>query len=243
MFHGYPSRTNLLLANLSSAGFQRLFPYLKYILLNPGQILYETGEAIREVYFPIQATISFECRENSSACEVGFVGNEGMVGLPVILGGYSSTSRAIVQIAGAATQLNSEVLRGEFSQGGELHRLLLLYTQAQLAQVSQFVVCKTYHRVLNQLARWLLTAQDCVLKNELDITHQCISRMLGVRRASITEAALTLQESGIIHCKRGQITIINRVALESVACNCYGIVKSEYNRLLASISETTDFKT
>lgn len=232
MPHDCPSRTNYLLANLSSDDFQRIDPFLKCTSLCPGQILYEPGEPIKEVYFPIQALVSFACRENSSTCEVGVVGNEGMVGLPVILGGHSSTSKAIVQIAGTATKLNSDMLRNEFNQGGELHRLLLLYTQAQLTQVSQFVVCKTYHKILNQLARWLLTAQDYALKSELEITHQFIAKMLGVRRASITEAALTLQEAGIIYYKRGQITIINRVALESVACNCYEIVKSEYNRLM-----------
>lgn len=227
-----PSRTNYLLAHLSSKDFQRIDPYLNFISLDPGQILYEPGEPIKEVYFPIKATISFACQENSSTCEVGVVGNEGMVGLPVILGGYSSTSKAIVQIAGTASQLNSDVLRNEFNQQGDLHRLLLLYTQAQLTQVSQFVFCKTHHKILNQLARWLLTAQDCIHQNELEITHQFIAKMLGVRRASVTEAALILQEAGTIHYKRGRITILNRAALESFACNCYEKVKREYNRLL-----------
>jgi CRP-like cAMP-binding protein len=176
-------------------------------------------------------------RDNSKT-EIGLVGNEGMVGLPAFLGGSFTPNRAIVQIAGNAIKLSADVLKREFDRGRELQRLLLLYTQALLTQVSQISACKSRHGLEQQLARWLLSVQDCVRQDEFRLTHQFISEMLGVRRASVTEIASTFQRAGIIRYSRGQIAILNQAELEATACECYGLIKGEFLRLLGTEQST-----
>jgi len=225
---------NQLLAALPVEEYQCLIPHLEQVWLPLDQVLYEQGEIIRHVYFPNQAMISLiSTLEDGSTTEIGLVGHEGMVGIPVILGGNLTINRAVVQIEGSAQRMDADVLKTEFNRGGALQRLLLLYTQALLTQISQFAVCKSHHTVEKQLARWLLTVHDCVQADELPLTQKFISKLLGIRRASVTVAAGSLQEAGIILYSRGKINILNREKLQSSACECYGHVKAEFTRLLS----------
>ena len=186
-----------------------------------------------EAYFPTFAMISLvSIMENGSTTEIGLVGKEGMVGLPIFLGGESTTSRAIVQIEGTAIKLNGNVLKSEFNRGGELQKILLLYTQALFTQASQNAACNRQHTIEQRLARWLLTTQDCISKDELHLTQEFISQMLGTRRSGVTVAAGALQKAGMIHYTRGKITILHREALQCHACECYRLIKNEYARLL-----------
>ncbi|MEM9927383.1 MAG: Crp/Fnr family transcriptional regulator [Cyanobacteria bacterium P01_D01_bin.50] len=224
---------NQLLTALPAGEYQRLIPYLKPVSLVLGQTVYEPKELIEEVYFPIGAMISLvSIMTDGSTTEVGLVGNEGMVGLPILLGGQYSTNRVIVQIEGNAMKMDGNVLRREFERGKQLQKKLLLYTQARLTQMSQIAACKSHHLIEERLARWLLCVNDCVKKNELPLTQKLISEMLGVRRASVTEAAIALQKAGLIRYSRGQITILKRKELEKAACECYGLISSEFKRLL-----------
>ena len=226
---------NQLLAALPSEDYQHLAPHLENIYLIAGEVLSEPGETMTEVYFPTLAMISLvSIMENGSTTEIGLVGKEGMVGLPVFLGGCSTISRAIVQMNGTAIKLNANVLRSEFKRGGELQRLLLLYAQALFTQASQNAACNRQHNIEQRLARWLLTAQDCIMKDELHLTQEFISHMLGTRRSGITVAAGILQQAGIIRYTRGKISILNRAALKYTACECYHAIKNEYDRLLKS---------
>jgi CRP-like cAMP-binding protein len=230
---GRPLIPNRLLAALSESDYQRLAPQLEPVSLARGQILFEPGEPMREIYFPTGAAIALvSILENGATTEIGLIGQEGLVGLPVFLGGNSTISRAVVQIAGSALKLDAEVFKGECARGGTLHQLLLLYTQARLTQVSQTAACCSHHGVEKQLSRWLLSVRDCIEKDELQLTQKVIAEMLGVRRASITEVAISLQEAGIIRYTRGRIAILDQPALEAKACECYSIVKQEFARLL-----------
>jgi len=224
---------NQLLAALPTEEYQRLIPHLENVKLTSGEVLCEPGETMTEVYFPTLAMISLvSIMENGSTTEISLVGKEGMVGLPVFLGGYSTTSRAIVQIEGTALKLNGNILKNEFSKGGELQRLLLLYTQALFTQASQNAACNRQHNIEERLARWLLTARDCVMKDELHLTQEFISQMLGTRRSGVTVAAGTLQQAGMIRYTRGKISILNPEALNHTACECYRVIQNEYTRLL-----------
>ncbi|HBB35543.1 MAG TPA: Crp/Fnr family transcriptional regulator [Cyanobacteria bacterium UBA8803] len=224
---------NRLLASLPDEEYQRLVPYLEYVTLPPGQILYQSGAVIQYVYFPTRSMVSLVSRlQDNSSAEFALVGNEGMVGFPVFLGGNLTSSYAIVQIPDGAMRMNADVLKMEFERGGVLQRLLLLYAQALFTQVAQNAVCKSHHTMKNRLARWLLSVQDCIQKDELPLTQQYISTLLGTRRATITAVAGTLQQEGSIRYSRGRITILNRKALEATACECYEVVKSECQRLL-----------
>ncbi len=224
---------NHLLAVLPQAEYQRLAPYLREVNLSLGHILYEPGEEITTVFFPNQSMISLvQIMEDGSTIEAGIVGNDGMVGYPVYLGGDNTTSRVIVQIAGSAIALDAGILKAEFERGGELQKLLLRYTQAFLAQVSQTAACNRFHPTEERLARWLLQCQDFARSATLQLTQEFLSSMLGTRRASITVAAGTLQKAGLIHYNRGHIDILQREALELAACECYSVVRSEYTRLL-----------
>ena len=224
---------NLLLMALPPGEYKRLIPYLKPVSLVLGEIVYEPKELIQEVYFPIGAMISLvSIMRDGSTTEIGLVGNEGMVGLPVSLGGNIATNRAIVQVEGNAIKMDASVLKSEFERGGQLQKKLLLYTQARLTQISQIAACKSHHLIEERLARWLLSVNDCVNKNELPLTQKFISEILGVRRASVTEAAIALQKAGFISYSRGQITILNRKELEQAACECYGLIQNEFKRLL-----------
>ena len=227
--------TNQLLSALPLEEYQRLLPHLEDISFPLGKVLYEPGESITEVYFPNEAMLSLvSVMTDGSTTEVGLVGNEGMIGLPVILGGGYSISQVIVQVQGTAKKLSAKLLKKEFSRGGQLQKLLLLYTQARLSQISLIAACKSHHTVEQRFARWLLTVNDCITKDELPLTQKFISQMLGVRRASVTEAALVLQKLKIISYNRGHIKIIERKKLEETACECYSSIKQEFTRLLGN---------
>jgi CRP-like cAMP-binding protein len=227
--------TNQLLSSLPEQEYDRLVPHLEEVWLSIGQVLYELDEAIEFVYFPNQSMVSLvSMMENGATTEVGMVGNDGMVGVPVILGGGTTTNRAIVQIEGSAMRMDAATLKAEFQRGGTLQKVLLLYVQALLTQVSQTATCNRHHPLEGRLARWLLSAQDCALTDELLLTQEYIANMLGTRRASVTVAAGVLQQAGIIRYSRGKIMILSRHKLEASACECYSIVKNEFNRLLDS---------
>ncbi|MEC4806152.1 MAG: Crp/Fnr family transcriptional regulator [Jaaginema sp. PMC 1079.18] len=225
---------NQLLSSLSPKEYQVLEPHLEEVSLPLGKVLYELSEPIEFVYFPNHAMVSLvSIMENGATTEVGMIGNDGMVGIPVFLGGNSTTNRAVVQIAGSAMRMDANILKTNFRRGGELQQILLLYTQAFLTQVSQTATCNRLHSLEERLARWLLLAHDCALKDELLLTQEYIANMLGTRRASVTVAAGLLQQSGLIQYSRGKIKILNRSGLQTSACECYNIVKEEHNRLLA----------
>ena len=225
--------TNQLLSALPLEEYQRLLPHLEPISLNIGTILYEPNKLIRDVYFPNRAMISLvSVMTDGSTTEVGLVGNKGMIGLPVILGCDYSIHQVVVQVQGTATRMSAELLKKEFLKGGTLQKLLLLYTQARLTQISVIAACKAHHTVEQRFARWLLNVHDCVVQDELPVTQKFISQMLGVRRASVTEAALVFQKLNIISYRRGHIRILDRNKLEKVACECYGSIKNEFTRLL-----------
>ena len=224
---------NQLLTALPPGEYERLIPYLEPVNLALGQIIYEPKQLIKEVYFPLGAMISLVLvMKDGSTTEIGLVGTEGMIGLPTFLGGNIATNRAIVQVEGNAVKMDASILKSEFERGKQLQTKLLLYTQARLTQVSQITACKSHHLIEERLARWLLCVNDCVNKPELPLTQKFISEMLGVRRASVTEAAGTLQKAGLISYSRGQITILKRNELEQAACECYGLIQNEFKRLL-----------
>lgn len=224
---------NRLLAALPREEYQRLVPHLEPVSLSRHQVLYEFGEPIRHVYFPNRAMVSFvSTMESGSTVEVGMVGNEGMIGLPVFLGGNTTTNRSVVQIPDSAMRMKADLLKGEFNLGGSLQSLLLRYTQALFTQISQSAACNRFHSIVQRLARWLLTVQDCVKSNSFALTQEFISYMLGVRRSGVTVAASTLQKAELIRYTRGQITILDQSGLKSTSCNCYRIVKDEFDRLL-----------
>jgi CRP-like cAMP-binding protein len=224
---------NQLLAGLSTEKYQRLIPYLERVELPLRQVLHEPGEKIEYVYFPTDAIISLvSIMQDGSTVEVALVGKEGMVGIPVILGGYSTITQAVVQIAGSALRMQANVFKVEFERGGELQCLLLCYVQTLFTQVSQSAACNRLHSIEERLARWLLTVQDCLQTSEFLMTQEYIAQMLGSRRSGVTVAAGMLQQAGIISYRRGKIKILNQEDLENTACECYGIVKAEASRLL-----------
>ncbi len=226
---------NHILSALPEVEYQRIFPFLETITLPIGHIIYERGELIDSVYFPNRGMISLvSIMEDGSTTEIGLIGNEGMVGLPVFLGGKHTTSRAIVQIEGSITKLPGAVLREEFNRNGKLKDLLLLYTQALLTQVSQSAACNRQHTVEERLAKWLLSTQDCLQSPTIPLTQEFIANMLGIRRSGVTVAARSLLEAGIIQYSRGKITIVDQYALEKTSCECYRLVQSEFMRLLGS---------
>jgi CRP-like cAMP-binding protein len=228
-----PAPINALLTTLPTSDYLNLAPYLERISLASGQVLSEPNERMRSAYFPEQAVISIvSAMEDGSTTEIGMVGQEGMLGLPIVLGGQSTLSRTIVQIAGSALKLDADILKQEFERAGMLQKLLLLYTQALLTQTAQTAACNRRHSTAERFARWLLIAQDGSLTDELSITQEFIAQMLGIRRAGITVAAHTFQQMGAIRYTRGKITIVNRPRLEAAACECYAVVQREYRRLL-----------
>lgn len=230
-------RENQLLAALPNQEYQRLIPNLELVMLSNRQVLYNIGEKIEYVYFPHQALVSFlSLLEDGSTTEVGVIGKDGMAGLPVCWGGNSTNIQAIVQIPGYSMRMKAEQLKIEFDRGGALQRLLLLYTQALFSQVAQTAACNRHHTVEQRLARWLLTAQEHIEADELILTQEFISQMLGTRRSGITVAARNLQQAGIIRYSRGKITVLDREKLKSAACECYGAIKNEFSRLLGAES-------
>jgi CRP-like cAMP-binding protein len=230
-----PPTINRILNALTRSEYERLTPYLEAVTLWKGEVLYEPEQPITHVHFPNRGTVSLVSTfEDGASVEIGMVGNEGMFGVCVFLGSISTPLLAQVQMPGDGLRMRADVLKYEFRRGGELQDLLLRYTQAFLTQVAQTAACNRAHSINGRLAKWLLMCQDRSRSKELEVTHEFISMMLGSRRAGVTEAAGTLQQAGVISNRRGQITILDREGLEALSCECYPIVKNEFNRLFGS---------
>jgi CRP-like cAMP-binding protein len=229
----HEARQNRLLAALPVEDFQRIQSNLKLVPMLLGDVLYESGSHLRNVYFPTTAIVSllYMLADGSSA-EIAVVGNDGIIGVSLFMGGETTTTRAVVQSAGHAYRLPSQVLKSEFTRAGSVQLLLLRYTQALFTQMTQTAVCNRHHSVDQQLCRWLLLSLDRLTSNELVVTQELIANMLGVRREGVTEAAGKLQHAGLIHYSRGHITVLDRAGLEARSCECYSVVKTESDRLL-----------
>lgn len=224
---------NHLLAALPTAEFERIAPHLEWVAMRLGDVLHESGGQLQHVYFPATAIVSLHyVTESGASVEIAGVGNEGVLGISLFMGGNTTPSRATVLTAGYGYRLRAGVMMEEFNRAGVMMRLFLRYTQAFIAQVSQTAVCNRHHSVEQQLARWLLSTLDRLPSNELTITQELIASMLGVRREGITEAAGHLQQEGFISYRRGHITVLDRSGLESRVCECYAVVKKERDRLL-----------
>jgi CRP-like cAMP-binding protein len=226
-------RQNHLLAALNPEVQERLFPHLELVPLPLGKVLYESGDALRYVYFPTDSIVSLlYVMESGASAEISVVGNEGLIGVALFMGGESTPSRAIVQSAGTAYRLLGQRLKDEFNRHGDLLLLMLRYTQALITQMAQTAVCNRHHSVDQQLCRWLLLSLDRLPSNHLTMTQELIANMLGVRREGVTDAAGKLQNHGVIEYSRGQITVLDRPKLEKLSCECYAVVKKETDRLL-----------
>jgi len=224
---------NHLLAELSPAERDRVYPHLKLVPMPLGKVLYESGDALRHVYFPTDSIVSLlYVMEDGASAEISVVGNEGLIGVALFMGGETTPSRAIVQSAGHAYRLVGQQLKDEFHRNGGLQFLLLRYTQALITQMAQTAVCNRHHSVDQQLCRWLLLSLDRLPSNQLTMTQELIANMLGVRREGVTEAAGKLQKLGVIRYSRGKITVLDRSRLEQLCCECYAVVKKETDRLL-----------
>jgi len=224
---------NHLLAALPREDFERFMNHLELVELPLGKVLYESGELLKYVYFPTTSIVSLlYVMEDGSSAEIAVVGNEGILGISLFMGGETTPSRAIVQSAGHGYKLKANLLKQEFNRFGPMLRLLLRYTQALITQMSQTAVCNRHHSVEQQLCRWLLLSLDRLSSDKLVMTQELIANMLGVRREGVTEAAGKLQRAGLIDYSRGQIRVINRPGLEARSCECYQVVKSEFDRLL-----------
>ena len=232
-------RDNQLLAALPAMEWQRWQPHLEPMMLSLGQVLYESGDTMRYVYFPTTAIVSLlYVMEDGASAEIAVVGLEGMVGVSLFMGGESTPSRAVVQSAGHGFRLRSQIMKDEFDRAGPVLHLLLRYTQALITQMAQTAVCNRHHTLHQQLCRWLLLSLDRLRGNELVMTQDLIANMLGVRREGVTEGALRLQKAGIIRYARGRITVLDRPGLEQATCECYAVVKKEYDRLLPARDAT-----
>lgn len=226
-------RQNHLVAALSQSVFQRWLPELEWMDMTLGEVLHESGETARYVFLPTTAIVSLlYVMENGATAEIAIVGNEGLVGVSSFMGGGSTSSRALVQSGGGGFRMAAEKFKKEFNRSSAVLHLLLRYTQALIAQMAQTAVCNRHHSLDQQLCRWLLLSLDRLPGDELAMTQKLIADMLGVRREGVTEAALKLQEAGLIHYLRGHITVLDRKALENRSCECYAVVKKEYDRLL-----------
>jgi CRP-like cAMP-binding protein len=224
---------NHLLAALPVAEWQRWLPQLERVEMPLGQVLYESGGTLSHVYFPTTAIVSLlYVMENGASAEIAVVGNEGIVGISLFMGGDSTSSRAVVQSAGVGLRLKAQIMKDDFNRAGPVLHLLLRYTQALITQMAQTAVCNRHHSLDQQLCRWLLLSLDRLQGNELVMTQELIANMLGVRREGVTEGALKLQHAGLIQYARGHITVLNRAGLEKRSCECYAVVKKEYDRLL-----------
>lgn len=227
---------NHLLAALPTADFERIAAHLELVAMPLGEYLYEPDEQLRHAYFPTTAIVSLHyVTESGASAETAGVGNEGVVGIALFMGGDTTPSSAVVQTAGHAYRLESHLLKQEFNRAELMQRLLLRYTQALMTQMSQTAACNRHHSVEQRLCRWLLLTLDRAPFQELIMTQEQIASMLGVRREGITEAAGGLQRAGIIHYRRGHITVLDRSGLEASTCECYGVVKKELNRLLCDV--------
>ena len=230
---------NYLLAALPPGDFERLCPQLELVPMPLGDALYEPGGKLQHVYFPTTSIVSLlYVLENGASAEIAIVGNEGILGVSIFMGGETTPSRAVVQSAGHGFRLRASVLRKEFERGGALQHLLLRFTQALITQMTQTAVCNRHHSVDQQLCRWLLLSIDRLPDNQLSMTQELIANMLGVRREGVTEAAGKLQADGLIEYSRGKITVLDRERLETRVCECYAVVKREYDRLLPEVAST-----
>jgi CRP-like cAMP-binding protein len=230
-------RENNLLAALPEEDYARLLPQLELVPLPLGKVLYESNSELRHVYFPTTAIVSllYVMLDGASA-EIAVVGNEGIIGVALFMGGETMPNRAVVQSAGHAYRLKGQLLKQEFNRSGELQHLLLRYTQALLTQMAQTAVCNRHHSLDQQLCRWLLLSLDRLSSNELVMTQELIANMLGVRREGVTESAGNLQSAGLIDYHRGHITVLDRTGLEARTCECYAVVKNEFDRLLPEVN-------
>jgi CRP-like cAMP-binding protein len=226
-------KDNRLLAALPSEVQDRLFPHLEAVPLSLGKVLYESGDSLRHVYFPTDSIVSLlYVMENGASTEISVVGNEGLVGVALFMGGESTPSRAVVQSAGHAFRLSARLLKVEFGRHGEMMVLMLRYTQALITQMAQTAVCNRHHSIDQQLCRWLLLSLDRLNSNQLVMTQELIANMLGVRREGVTVSAGNLQKQGVINYQRGEITVLDRAKLEALCCECYAAVRKETDRLL-----------
>jgi CRP-like cAMP-binding protein len=231
----HPPRHNRLLAALPDEDYQRLLPDLELAALPLGWVVYEGDRRQDFVYFPTTAIVSLlYVMEDGASAEIAVVGGDGLVGIALFMGGETTPSRAVVQSAGHGYRLKASAFKREFVVGGSLQHLALRYTQALITQMAQTAVCNRHHRVEQQLCRWLLLSLDRLPGNELTMTQELIANMLGVRREGVTEAAGALQDLGLIRYKRGRILVLDRPGLEARVCECYAVVKREYDRLLTS---------
>ena len=233
------AQSNRLLAALPDAAWQRWRPLLEPVELPLGKILYESGGTLSHVYFPTTAIVSLlYVMESGASAEIAVVGNEGIVGISIFMGGGSTPSRAVVQSAGQGMRLTAQAMKDEFSAAGPVMHLMLRYTQALITQMAQTAVCNRHHSLDQQLCRWLLLSLDRLEGSELAMTQELIANMLGVRREGVTEAALRLQHAGLIRYARGHISVLDRLGLEQRSCECYAVVKKEYDRLLPARTAT-----
>jgi CRP-like cAMP-binding protein len=238
MTSAHDPNQNHLLAALLDAEFERLAPHLELIPMPLGEVLYESGGKMEYVYFPTTSIISLHyLLENGGSSEIAGVGNEGVLGISLFMGGQTTPSRGVVQTGGHGYRLRAHILMEEFNRAGPVLRLLLRYTQALLTQMSQTAVCNRHHTVEQQLCRWLLLTLDRLPTNELTMTQELIANMLGVRREGVTEAAGRLQGYGYISYRRGHITVLDRAGLEADVCECYAVVKKEFARLLSDVRQ------
>ncbi len=234
------AKKNYLLGALPPEAWARWLPQLEIVELPLDWVLYEPGSTLSHAYFPTTAIVSLlYVMEDGASAEIAVVGNEGVVGVSLFMGGESTPSRALVQSAGHGVRLNAAAMKKEFVSALSVMQLMLRYTQALITQMAQTAVCNRHHSVEKQLCRWLLLSLDRLQSNELAMTHEAIAGMLGVRREGITEAALKLQQAGLISYSRGRIHVRSRSGLEQRACECYGVVKNEYDRLLPAAEWTS----
>jgi len=234
---GSPHQNHLLEA-LPANDYARLEPYLELVQLELGEVLYEPGARLRHVYFPTTSIISLlYFMEDGASAEIAIVGSEGVLGISLFMGGETTPSHAVVQSAGHAVRLKAQLLKDEFARFGPMMHLLLRYTQALITQMAQTAVCNRHHSVDQQLCRWLLLSLDRLQTNDLSMTQELIANMLGVRREGVTEAAGKLQKAGLIHYQRGKITVLDRPGLEARSCECYQVVKTEFDRLLPYVAK------
>ena len=230
---------NHLLAAVPTVEWKRLSKHLEPVDLSLGQVLYESGAMMTHMYFPTTSIVSLlYVMENGSSAEIAVVGNEGLVGVSLFMGGESTPSRAVVQSAGHGFKIEAQIMKDEFNKAGPVMHLLLRYTQALITQMAQTAVCNRHHSLDQQLCRWLLLSLDRLHGTDLIMTQELISNMLGVRREGVTEAAMQLQAAGIIRYTRGKISVLDRPGLERRTCECYAVVKKEYDRLLPAKTAT-----
>ena len=232
---------NQLLAAIPSAEFERLSPHLELVEMPLGKVLYESGGRLDHVYFPTTCIVSLlYVLEDGASAEIAVVGYEGILGISLFMGGETTPSRAVVQSAGFGYRLQAPLLKQEFNRAGPVLRLLLRYTQALITQMTQTAVCNRHHSIEQQLCRWLLVSLDRLSSNSLKMTQELIANMLGVRREGVTEAAGNLQRAGLIRYNRGHIDVLDRPGLEQAVCECYAVVKVEFDRLLSDIPRATE---